>query len=75
MCAIVGAAFGSPVAKSDPSTRGIIANCFSPGLIVGTGLFRDQNPVFTKLFDIAATNVLKVGENPGKETTRRSMPI
>jgi hypothetical protein len=30
-------------------TKGVIANCFSPGLIVGTGLFRDQNPVFTKV--------------------------
>ena len=39
-------------------------NCFSPGLIVGTGLFRDQNPLFTKLFDLAATNLLKVGETP-----------
>ena len=43
---------------------GITANCFSPGLIVGTGLFRDQNPFFTKLFDIAATDLLKVGETP-----------
>uniref|UniRef100_A0A7S2JSM7 Protochlorophyllide reductase n=1 Tax=Leptocylindrus danicus TaxID=163516 RepID=A0A7S2JSM7_9STRA len=36
--------------------------CFNPGLIVGTGLFREQNKVFTKIFDVAATNVLKVGE-------------
>ena len=28
----------------------------------GTGLFRDQNQVFTKVFDIAATKLLKVGE-------------
>ncbi len=40
----------------------IKVNCFTPGLIVGTGLFRDQNQVFTKVFDIAATNILKVGE-------------
>mmetsp|Transcript_29137 Transcript_29137/g.58132 ORF Transcript_29137/g.58132 Transcript_29137/m.58132 type:complete len:454 (-) Transcript_29137:18-1379(-) len=40
----------------------IYVNAFNPGLIVGTGLFRDQNQVFTKLFDVAATNVLKVGE-------------
>lgn len=46
------------------ATKGISANCFSPGLIVGTGLFRDQNPVFTQLFDIAATKLLKVGETP-----------
>jgi len=41
----------------------IKANCFNPGLIVGTGLFRDQNQILTKVFDIAATNLLKVGEN------------
>jgi protochlorophyllide reductase len=40
----------------------IVVNSFTPGLIVGTGLFRDQNPLFTKVFDIAATNLLKVGE-------------
>ena len=40
----------------------IKVNSFTPGLIVGTGLFRDQNQVFTKLFDVAATNLLKVGE-------------
>lgn len=31
------------------ATKGIIVNCFNPGLIVGTGLFRDQNKVFTKV--------------------------
>jgi protochlorophyllide reductase len=41
---------------------GVRVNCFNPGLIVGTGLFRDQNQVFTKVFDVAATNLLKVGE-------------
>ena len=47
--------------KEQPS---IIVNCFTPGLIVGTGLFRDQNPIFTKVFDFAATKLLKVGESP-----------
>jgi protochlorophyllide reductase len=47
---------------SDGRTTGIRVNSFTPGLIVGTGLFRDQNKVFTKVFDIAATNLLKVGE-------------
>jgi protochlorophyllide reductase len=46
------------------ATKGISVNCFSPGLIVGTGLFRDQNPFFIKLFDIAATDLFKVGETP-----------
>lgn len=46
------------------ATKNLSVNCFSPGLIVGTGLFRDQNPFFTKLFDVAATNILKVGETP-----------
>jgi len=48
--------------RLDASGSNIKANSFTPGLIVGTGLFRDQNKVFTKVFDIAATNLLKVGE-------------
>jgi protochlorophyllide reductase len=48
--------------RLDESGSKIKVNSFTPGLIVGTGLFRDQNPVFTKLFDVAATNLLKVGE-------------
>ena len=28
----------------------------------GSGLFRDQNQVFTKVFDVAATSLFKVGE-------------
>jgi protochlorophyllide reductase len=50
--------------SSSSSTKGITANCFNPGLIVSTGLFRDQNKVFTKVFDFAATDLLKVGETP-----------
>lgn len=46
------------------ATKGIVANCFNPGLIVSTGLFRDQNKLFTKVFDFAATDLLKVGETP-----------
>lgn len=45
--------------EAQESTKGITANCFNPGLIVGTGLFRDQNPLFTKLFDLAATDLCK----------------
>ena len=37
-------------------------NCLSPGLIVSSGLFREQNKIFTKIFDIAATNLFRVGE-------------
>ncbi|KAL3810021.1 hypothetical protein ACHAXA_006136 [Cyclostephanos tholiformis] len=48
--------------STDKRTRNIIANSFTPGLIVGTGLFRDQNQVFTKVFNVAATKLLKVGE-------------
>ncbi len=47
---------------NESGSSSIHVNAFNPGLIVGTGLFRDQNQVFTKLFDVAATNVLKVGE-------------
>jgi protochlorophyllide reductase len=50
--------------ESQDSSKGIIANCFNPGLIVSTGLFRDQNPFFTKVFDFAATDLIKVGETP-----------
>lgn len=50
--------------NGNDATKEICVNSFSPGLIVGTGLFRDQNPFFIKLFDLAATNLLKVGETP-----------
>lgn len=50
--------------RLDESGKSVKVNCFNPGLIVGTGLFRDQNQVFTKVFDVAATKILKVGENP-----------
>jgi hypothetical protein len=33
----------------DEKTKNIVVNCFNPGLIVSTGLFRDQNQVFTKV--------------------------
>jgi protochlorophyllide reductase len=46
----------------DDKTGNIRVNSFTPGLIVGTGLFPDQNKVFTKVFNIAVTNLLKVGE-------------
>ena len=49
--------------RLDESGKGIKAVAFNPGLIVGTGLFRDQNPIFTRIFDFAATDLLKVGEN------------
>lgn len=49
--------------RLDKDNKGIEVNAFSPGLIVSTGLFRDQNPIFTKVFDFAATNLLKVGES------------
>jgi protochlorophyllide reductase len=50
--------------RLDSDGSKIHANSFTPGLIVGTGLFRDQNPLFTKLFGFAANNLLKVGETP-----------
>lgn len=50
--------------ESNDATKDITVNCFNPGLIVGTGLFRDQNPIFTKVFDFAATDLFKVGETP-----------
>jgi protochlorophyllide reductase len=50
--------------RLDKGGKGINVNAYNPGLIVSTGLFRDQNPIFTKLFDFAATDLFKVGENP-----------
>jgi len=44
--------------------KNIKVNCFNPGLIVSTGFFRDQNPIFTKVFDFAVSNIFKVGETP-----------
>jgi len=38
--------------RLDKDGTGIKVNCFSPGLIVGTGLFRDQNPIFTKVSSV-----------------------
>jgi hypothetical protein len=35
----------------DEKTKNIAVNCFNPGLIVSTGLFRDQNPLFTKVWN------------------------
>ncbi|GMH77455.1 hypothetical protein TL16_g07415, partial [Triparma laevis f. inornata] len=52
--------FTRELQKRNPNLQ---VNCFTPGLIVSTGLFRDQNPIFTKVFDVAATNVFKVGES------------
>jgi len=49
--------------RLNKANKGIEVNAFNPGLIVSTGLFRDQNPIFTKLFNFAATDLLKVGEN------------
>lgn len=48
--------------RLDGAGSSIRVNSFTPGLIVGTGLFRDQNQLFTKVFDVAATSLLKVGE-------------
>ena len=50
--------------RLDSGGSSVTVNCLTPGLIVGTGLFRDQNPIFTKLFDIVATDLVKVGETP-----------
>ncbi|CAN0408673.1 unnamed protein product, partial [Laminaria digitata] len=41
-------------------------DCFSPGLIPSSGLFRNQNPIFSKIFDFAATNIIKVAASVGQ---------
>ena len=48
--------------ESDPSTKNMVVNCFNPGLIVSTGLFRNQGKVFTTVFDFMATSVFGFGE-------------
>lgn len=40
----------------------VSVNCFSPGLITRTGLFRNQNSVFVKVFDFIVYNVARVAE-------------
>jgi protochlorophyllide reductase len=49
---------------TDETTKGIVVNCFSPGLVTGTGFFRNQNPIFSKVFGFIVTNVAKVAETP-----------
>ncbi|KAI2503523.1 enoyl-(acyl carrier protein) reductase [Fragilaria crotonensis] len=46
---------------ASPSTQGIVVNAFTPGLIVSTGLFRDQPKLFTK---VSETTVSCIGETP-----------
>lgn len=43
---------------------GVKVDCFSPGLIPSSGLFRNQNPIFSKIFDFAATNIIKASKRP-----------
>lgn len=50
--------------SKDSATKGIFANSFSPGLITSTGFFRNQNPVFSKVFGVVATNIAGVAETP-----------
>jgi protochlorophyllide reductase len=38
-------------------------NAFSPGLITESGLFRNQNPVFTAVFGLAVNRLARVGES------------
>ncbi|KAG5176667.1 hypothetical protein JKP88DRAFT_334930 [Tribonema minus] len=41
-------------------------NCFSPGLIPTSGLFRSQNPLFVKVFGFAAGSVLGIAATIGE---------
>mmetsp|Transcript_12129 Transcript_12129/g.15120 ORF Transcript_12129/g.15120 Transcript_12129/m.15120 type:complete len:345 (+) Transcript_12129:121-1155(+) len=42
-------------------SKRLVANCFCPGLITSTGLFRNQNSFFMGLFGLAANNVFGFG--------------
>ncbi len=44
--------------------KNIIVNAFSPGLITSSGFFRYQNPVFSSVFNVAASSLFKVAETP-----------
>lgn len=41
---------------------GIVANCFSPGLMTQSGLFRNQNQFLMALFSFAANYVFRFGD-------------
>ena len=41
--------------------RGMVANCFTPGLITTTGLFRHQNPWLMPFFTLYANNIMNFG--------------
>jgi len=40
----------------------VTVNCYGPGLITRTGFFRNQQPVFVKLFDFATNDIFHVAE-------------
>jgi len=44
--------------------KNIVVNAFSPGLITSSGFFRYQSPVFSTIFNFAATKLLKFAETP-----------
>lgn len=50
----------APVLTSSPDPLKVTVNSFGPGLITRTGFFRNQNPVFVKLFDVATNDLFKV---------------
>eukprot|EP00238_Polyblepharides_amylifera_P006250 CAMPEP_0196579636 /NCGR_PEP_ID=MMETSP1081-20130531/23832_1 /TAXON_ID=36882 /ORGANISM="Pyramimonas amylifera, Strain CCMP720" /LENGTH=361 /DNA_ID=CAMNT_0041899275 /DNA_START=255 /DNA_END=1340 /DNA_ORIENTATION=+ len=41
---------------------GVTVNSFGPGLITRSGFFRNQKPLFVKVFDFAANDIFKVAE-------------
>ncbi|KAI2505978.1 hypothetical protein MHU86_8478 [Fragilaria crotonensis] len=43
-------------------SKGIVANCFSPGLMTQSGLFRNQNQILTSIFSLAANYVFQFGD-------------
>jgi len=40
----------------------VTVNAFGPGLITRSGFFRNQNPLFAKLFDVAVVDIFRVAE-------------
>ena len=44
------------------NSKGVVANCFSPGLMTQSGLFRNQNQILTSIFSVVANYVFQFGD-------------
>eukprot|EP01039_Chlorochromonas_danica_P003947 gene3947-4319_t len=56
--------------KQDPKYSHVTANCFNPGLVPTSGLFRYQNPFFSGIFSFLMRNVFKLAVSEEKAGSR-----